>query len=154
MHCRVVTNKCVTNGEKDRLCTQPSCCDSEDLEISVPSLASHPRAGCSSLCFCAPSPAVSLCSSFPLLFLFPAWFCCSPLSQPGPHCPSSQPFPSSGFHFLCVRSVFVSSSFPHPRQASLSGPLLSRPCSPLSRVGHLRLHALTHRCSPRGAAPW
>ena len=28
MHCRVVTNKRVINGEKDRLCTQPSCCDS------------------------------------------------------------------------------------------------------------------------------
>ena len=99
----------------------------QDFEISVPDLASHPPG---SLPVTAPSlslapvahayvsepppPAVSLCSSFSFLFLFPAWFCCSPLSQPGPHCPSSQPFPSSGFYFLCVRSVFMSSSFPTP----------------------------------------
>ena len=134
----------------------------QDLEISAPGLLSRPPdsvpvAALSlspvSMCLC-PSPAGSLCAFLPFQFLLPAWFWCPPLFQPGPHCPSSQPFSSSSFRSLCVRSVFVPSSFTFPRQALLPGPLLPRPCSPLSRVGHLRLHALTHRCSPRGAAPW
>ena len=112
-----------------------------DLEISFPGLASHPPG---SLPVTAPSlslapvahPYVSVLPPPQSLFVRPSRFCS--FSRPGSAArrspsqartaPHRRPFPSSGFHFLCVRSVFMSSSFPHPLQAFLSGPLLSRPC--------------------------
>ena len=151
----------------DGVTTPPPQIQDQDLEISAPGLVSRPP---DSLPVTAPSltpasvanPYVSVPPPPQTPCVRSSRFCS--FSRPGSGArrpssqartvPSSQPFSSSGFRFLCVRSVFVSSSFSVPRQALLSGPLLSRPCPPLSRVGHFRHNALPHRCSPRGAAPW
>ena len=124
----------------------------QDLEISVSGVVSRPPSfptvASPPLSFTPAAlpyhPAPPVCSPFSLLFLFPVWFCCSPLFQSCPLCSSPQPLPSPGSHFVCCRSVIVSPSCPRSCQDFLSGPLLSRPCSPLSRVGHLRFHALAH----------
>ena len=67
------------------------------------------------------------------------------------HCSSSQPFSSSGRR--SHRPVLVS-PLPSPRWGLLSCPLLSRPFSPLSRMGHVQFHASSHRCSSCGTAHW
>ena len=116
----------------------------QDLEISVPGVVSRSPGSLS-----VAAPSLSLSHQLLLLvFLYPLTFSLHlfvllasvPLARTAPHRSRSPPPAST----VCFRSVIVSSSCPHPCQAFLSGPLLSRPCSPLSRVGHFRLHALAH----------
>ena len=119
----------------------------QDLEISVPGVVFRPP-GSPSLV----SPSLSLATAAPPYdpapplpqspFVRPSRFCSFP--RPGsaarrspshartaPHRSRSPP---SGFRFVCCRSVIVSPSCPHPCEALLSGPFLSRSCSLLSRL--------------------